>query len=118
MTIAGGAVAVALVTIGLAIYENAQQIKAVRQRELADSSLDFLINTFKIANPATHHHRDHHPRPRQAARGRRGAEGPARGARPPAQRDGGNLRQPGLGKEVGAKGHVLTARGGQLLVHA
>jgi len=51
--IAGGAVSVALLTIGLALYANTQRIEAVRQRELADSSLDFLIGTFSIANPAT-----------------------------------------------------------------
>ncbi len=44
---------IATVTIGLAIYADRQRRVAVRQRELADKSLDFLIGTFQIANPAT-----------------------------------------------------------------
>ena len=51
--IAGGAVTVALLTIGLAAYAVIQRREAEQQRELADSSLDFLIGTFSIANPAT-----------------------------------------------------------------
>jgi tetratricopeptide (TPR) repeat protein len=44
---------IALVTIGLAIYAEAQRRIAVRQRQLAERSLDFLVGTFEIANPAT-----------------------------------------------------------------
>jgi tetratricopeptide (TPR) repeat protein len=51
--IASGAVAVAAVTLLLAFYAIRQRDEARAQRELADSSLDFLINTFAIANPAT-----------------------------------------------------------------
>ena len=58
--IAGGALGVAAVTLVLAVYALAQRdearlqrVEAERQRDLADSSLDFLINTFSIANPAT-----------------------------------------------------------------
>lgn len=45
--------AVAVLTIGLAIYAEAQRRAAEQQRLLADRSLDFLIGTFAIANPAT-----------------------------------------------------------------
>jgi len=51
--IASGAVAVAAVTLLLAFYALRQRDEARAQRELADSSLDFLIGTFSIANPAT-----------------------------------------------------------------
>jgi hypothetical protein len=44
---------VALITIGLAIYAEGQRRIAVRQQQLADRSLDFLVGTFSIANPAT-----------------------------------------------------------------
>lgn len=44
---------IALVTIGLAIYAEAQRRVAESQRRLADRSLEFLVNTFEIANPAT-----------------------------------------------------------------
>lgn len=44
---------VALLTIGLAIYAEAQRRVAVKQKLLADRSLEFLIGTFAIANPAT-----------------------------------------------------------------
>lgn len=44
---------IAVLTLGLAIYAEAQRRTAVRQRLLADRSLDFLIGTFAIANPAT-----------------------------------------------------------------
>jgi tetratricopeptide (TPR) repeat protein len=44
---------IALVTIGLAIYAEQQRRVAVRQQQLADRSLEFLIGTFAIANPAT-----------------------------------------------------------------
>lgn len=45
--------AIAVLTIGLAIYAESQRRVAVRQRQLADKSLDFLVGTFSIANPAT-----------------------------------------------------------------
>jgi hypothetical protein len=44
---------VAVCTIGLAIYAERQRRVAEQQRRLADRSLDFLIGTFNIANPAT-----------------------------------------------------------------
>jgi tetratricopeptide (TPR) repeat protein len=44
---------IAIVTIGLAIYAEAQRRVAEAQRRLADKSLEFLVNTFAIANPAT-----------------------------------------------------------------
>lgn len=44
---------VAVSMIGLAIYAEGQRRVAERQRLLADKSLDFLIGTFSIANPAT-----------------------------------------------------------------
>ncbi|GGB20821.1 hypothetical protein GCM10011380_08000 [Sphingomonas metalli] len=53
MWVTAASLAVAAVTIGLAIYAEGQRRVAVRQRELADKSLDFLIGTFQIANPAT-----------------------------------------------------------------
>ena len=43
---------IAIVTIGLAIYAETQRRAAVEQREMAQSSLDFLIGTFEVANPA------------------------------------------------------------------
>ena len=51
--IASGAVAVAAVTLLLAFYALRQRDEARRQREMAEASLDFLVNTFSIANPAT-----------------------------------------------------------------
>jgi tetratricopeptide (TPR) repeat protein len=45
--------AIALVTIGLAVYAEAQRRVAERQQRLADRSLEFLIGTFEVANPAT-----------------------------------------------------------------
>ncbi len=51
--VAAAASLVAVVTAGLAVYANQQRIEATRQRDIAQSSLDFLINTFEIANPAT-----------------------------------------------------------------
>lgn len=53
MWLTAASLLVAAVTIGLAIYAERQRRVAVRQRELADKSLDFLIGTFQIANPAT-----------------------------------------------------------------
>lgn len=50
--VAAGSSAVALVTIGLAIYAETQRRVAVEQREMAESSLEFLTGTFEIANPA------------------------------------------------------------------
>ncbi len=44
---------IAVVTISLAIYAEFQRREAVAQRQLADRSLEFLIGTFEIANPAT-----------------------------------------------------------------
>jgi tetratricopeptide (TPR) repeat protein len=51
--ITGGAIAVSVAMAGLAVYANVQRVAAERQRQLADRSLDFLIGTFAIANPAT-----------------------------------------------------------------
>ena len=58
--IASGAVAVAVLTLGLAVYATLQREAAQRaraaaeaQRRTAEASLDFLIGTFQIANPAT-----------------------------------------------------------------
>ena len=45
--------AIAVLTIGLAIYAESQRRVAVAQRDLAESSLDFLVGTFEVANPAT-----------------------------------------------------------------
>ena len=42
-----------MLTIGLAIYAEGQRRVAESQRRLADKSLEFLIGTFAIANPAT-----------------------------------------------------------------
>ncbi|MBY9064284.1 toll/interleukin-1 receptor domain-containing protein [Sphingomonas yunnanensis] len=53
MWITAASVAVALVTVGLAVYAEGQRRVAERQRRLADRSLEFLIGTFNIANPAT-----------------------------------------------------------------
>lgn len=53
LAITAGSLSIALVTIGLAIYANIQRAEAVRQQLVATRSLDFLINTFEIANPAT-----------------------------------------------------------------
>ncbi len=53
LAITSSAVAVSLVTIGLAIYANIQREAAVRQQRVADRSLAFLVDTFAIANPAT-----------------------------------------------------------------
>ena len=64
--IAGGAVAVALLTIGLAVYANGQRLEAERQRRVAveqrkvaqresaaaRAASDFLVGTFALANPA------------------------------------------------------------------
>lgn len=44
---------VAVLTIGLAIYAEGQRRVAVAQRDLAESSLEFLVGTFEVANPAT-----------------------------------------------------------------
>lgn len=44
---------IAVSTLALAIYAESQRRAAVRQRLLADRSLEFLIGTFAIANPAT-----------------------------------------------------------------
>jgi tetratricopeptide (TPR) repeat protein len=53
MWITGASLAVMMVTIGLAIYAESQRRVAVQQQLLANRSLDFLIGTFEIANPAT-----------------------------------------------------------------
>jgi tetratricopeptide (TPR) repeat protein len=53
MWITAASMSIALLTIGLAIYAEGQRRVAVRQQRLAESSLDFLIGTFAIANPAT-----------------------------------------------------------------
>lgn len=44
---------IAMLTIGLAIYAESQRRVAVEKQKLADRSLEFLIGTFAIANPAT-----------------------------------------------------------------
>jgi tetratricopeptide (TPR) repeat protein len=51
--VTAGSLAIAVVTIGLAIYAEAQRRVAEAQRRLADKSLEFLVDTFAIANPAT-----------------------------------------------------------------
>lgn len=58
--IASGAMAIAVLTLGLAVYATLQRQAAQRaraaaeaQRRTAEASLDFLIGTFQIANPAT-----------------------------------------------------------------
>ncbi len=58
--IAGGALGIAAVTALLAIYAvlqrneaRRQRVVAEAQRRTAEASLDFLIGTFQIANPAT-----------------------------------------------------------------
>jgi tetratricopeptide (TPR) repeat protein len=53
VAIAAISTTIAVLTIGLAIYAEGQRRIAVRQQQLADRSLDFLISTFSIANPAT-----------------------------------------------------------------
>lgn len=53
MWITAASLSIALLTIGLAIYAETQRRVAVQQQKLAESSLDFLIGTFAIANPAT-----------------------------------------------------------------
>ena len=53
LAITAASMSIALATIGLAIYAESQRRIAVQQRKLADTSLDFLIGTFSIANPAT-----------------------------------------------------------------
>lgn len=45
--------AIAASTMALAVYAETQRRVAEAQRRLADKSLQFLINTFQIANPAT-----------------------------------------------------------------
>ncbi|QXQ06775.1 tetratricopeptide repeat protein [Sphingosinicellaceae bacterium] len=51
--VTGLSLGVAVLTIGLAIYADGQRRVAESQRRLADKSLEFLIGTFAIANPAT-----------------------------------------------------------------
>lgn len=51
--VAGASLALAAFTGGLAIYAEIQRREADSQRRIADSSLDFLVSTFSIANPAT-----------------------------------------------------------------
>jgi tetratricopeptide (TPR) repeat protein len=53
LAVTAAALAVAVVTIGLAIYAEQQRRVAVSQRLLAERSLEFLIGTFALANPAT-----------------------------------------------------------------
>jgi tetratricopeptide (TPR) repeat protein len=53
LMITAASLSIAVLTIGLAIYAETQRRVAVRQQRLADRSLDFLIGTFAIANPAT-----------------------------------------------------------------
>lgn len=53
MWVTAASLSIAILTIGLAIYAEGQRRVAVRQQRLAESSLDFLIGTFAIANPAT-----------------------------------------------------------------
>jgi len=52
VAVAAGSSLVALITMGLAIYAEGQRRVAVEQRAMAQSSLNFLIGTFEIANPA------------------------------------------------------------------
>jgi hypothetical protein len=53
VAITTASMAVALLTIALAIFAENQRRIAVAQRDLAESSLDFLVGTFEVANPAT-----------------------------------------------------------------
>jgi len=53
MMVTVASLCIAMVTIGLAIYAESQRRVAEQQRRLADKSLEFLIGTFSIANPAT-----------------------------------------------------------------
>lgn len=53
MLVTAASLSIAVLTIGLAIYAEGQRRVAVQQQRLADRSLDFLIGTFGIANPAT-----------------------------------------------------------------
>lgn len=53
MYVSAASSAVAVLTIGLAIFAESQRRIAVAQRDLAESSLDFLVGTFEVANPAT-----------------------------------------------------------------
>lgn len=53
MLVTAASMSIAVLTIGLAIYAESQRRVAVAQQRLADRSLDFLIGTFAIANPAT-----------------------------------------------------------------
>jgi hypothetical protein len=45
--------AIAVVTVGLAVFAEGQRRAAELQRQQAERALDFLIGTFSIANPAT-----------------------------------------------------------------
>jgi tetratricopeptide (TPR) repeat protein len=51
--LAAGSLAIAVLTGGLAIYAERQRRFAEKQRTLAERSLEFLVGTFAIANPAT-----------------------------------------------------------------
>jgi tetratricopeptide (TPR) repeat protein len=53
MVVTAASSTIAVVTVGLAVYAEGQRRVAVEQRDLAESSLDFLVRTFEIANPAT-----------------------------------------------------------------
>lgn len=53
MLITAASLAIAVVTLGLAVYATVQRRLAERQRQLAERSLEFLVGTFNIANPAT-----------------------------------------------------------------
>jgi len=44
---------IAVVTIGLAIYADLKRREAVEQKRLAEKTLNFMVDTFQIANPAT-----------------------------------------------------------------
>ncbi len=51
--VAAASLGVSVLTDGLAVYAETQRRVAESQRRLADRSLEFLVGTFSIANPAT-----------------------------------------------------------------
>jgi tetratricopeptide (TPR) repeat protein len=52
MLVTAASLSIAIITVSLAVYAEVQRRAADRQRQLAERSLDFLVGTFNIANPA------------------------------------------------------------------
>lgn len=52
MLVTAASLTIAIITVGLAVYAEVQRRAADRQRQLAERSLEFLVGTFNIANPA------------------------------------------------------------------